>query len=223
MDLELEHLGRLLENPEPPFVAILGGAKVSDKIDLIQNLMPRVDIFLIGGGMAYTFLKAYMTPVGRSLLEEDKVTLAKALVEEARSREKEVILPADHVVTLGGRDDRFRTTQGVDIVGEEAGVDIGPSTIGRFAKHVAAARTILWNGPLGRFEVEAFSLGTRTVAEAVARSRAVSVVGGGDTAAAVRKFGLAEKMSHVSTGGGATLEYLSGVSLPGVDALDDAP
>jgi phosphoglycerate kinase len=222
MDRELEHLGKLLENPQSPFVAILGGAKVSDKIELIDNLMPRVDTFLVGGGMAYTFLKAYMSPIGDSLLEEDRLTLAKALVQKAREQGKEVLLPEDHVVNVGGNDDDYRTTDGVDIVANEAGVDIGPKTIESFSRRLAGAKTVLWNGPVGRFEVEAFSNGTRAIGEALANSGAVSVVGGGDTASAVRKFGLTEKMTHVSTGGGASLELLSGLPLPGVEALDDA-
>jgi phosphoglycerate kinase len=222
MERELEQLGRLMENPESPFVAILGGAKVSDKIDLIENLMPRVDLFLIGGGMAYTFLKAYLHPVGKSLLEDDKITLAKALVERARRGGKEVVLPADHVVTVNQSDDDFHTTEGVDIMANEAGVDIGPQTIREFVERIGKAKTILWNGPLGRFEVEAFAEGTRKVAMALAECDAVTVLGGGDSVAAVKTFGLADTMSHVSTGGGASLELLSGLTLPGVAALDDA-
>ena len=222
MEAELEHLGRLLENPDSPFVAILGGAKVSDKIELIENLLPRVDLFLVGGAMAYTFLKAFVRPVGKSLVEEDRLALAKALVQKARASGKDFLLPVDHVVTTGGKDDAHRTTEGVDIVADEAGVDIGPKTADQFAAKVAQARTVLWNGPLGRFEVEAFSAGTRKVAEALATSAAVSVVGGGDTASAVKKFGLTSRMTHVSTGGGASLEFLSGLPLPGVEALDDA-
>jgi phosphoglycerate kinase len=222
MERELEQLGRLLEKPESPFVAILGGAKVSDKIDLIENLMPMVDIFLIGGGMAYTFLKAYQHPVGTSLLEDDKLTLAKALVERARREGKEVVLPVDHVVTVNKSDDDFHTTENVDIMANEAGVDVGPKTIEQFVERIRSAKTILWNGPLGRFEVEGFADGTRKVAHALAESGAVTVLGGGDSVAAVKKFGVADKMSHVSTGGGASLELLSGLTLPGVAALDDA-
>jgi phosphoglycerate kinase len=223
MERELEQLGRLLEKPESPFVAILGGAKVSDKIDLIENLMSRVDVFLIGGGMAYTFLKAYLHPVGTSLLEEDKITLAKALVERARREGKEVVLPVDHVVTVDKSDDNFHTTDSVDIMANEAGVDIGPKTIEQFVERIRSAKTILWNGPLGRFEVDAFADGTRKAALALAECGAVTVLGGGDSVAAVKKFGVADKMSHVSTGGGASLELLSGLTLPGVAALDDAP
>ncbi len=223
MEAELEHLGRLLERPESPFVAILGGAKVSDKIELIENLLPHVDLFLVGGAMAYTFLKAFTKPTGRSPIEEDRLTLAKALVQKARGQGKDFLFPVDHVVTVGGKDDVHHATEGTDIVGDEAGVDIGPRTADLFAARIAQARTVLWNGPLGRFEVEAFSGGTRKVAEALATSAAVSVVGGGDTASAVKKFGLTSRMTHVSTGGGASLEFLSGLPLPGVAALDDAP
>ena len=223
MEAELDHLGRLLESPDSPFVAILGGAKVSDKIELIENLLPRVDLFLVGGAMAYTFLKTFMKAVGSSIVEEDRLTLAKALVQKARASGKDFLFPVDHVVAIGGKDENHRTTEGVDIVADEAGVDIGPRTAELFASKVAQARTVLWNGPLGRFEIEAFSGGTRKVAEALATSAAVSVVGGGDTASAVKKFGLTARMTHVSTGGGASLEFLSGLPLPGVDALDDAP
>jgi len=222
MDAELEYLGKVLEHPESPFVAILGGAKVSDKIELIENLLPRVDVFLVGGAMAYTFLKAFLKPVGKSLVEEDRVTLAKALVQKARAAGRDFLFPVDHVVNVGGKDDAYRTTEGIEIVGDEAGVDIGPKTAETFAARIRSARMVLWNGPLGRFEVEAFSSGTRRVAEAVAASSATSIVGGGDTAAAVEKFGLAERMTHVSTGGGAALEFLSGLALPGVEILDDA-
>jgi phosphoglycerate kinase len=223
MEQELEHLGRLLENPDSPFVAILGGAKVSDKIELIENLLPKVDLFLVGGAMAYTFLKAFAKATGKSLVEEDRLTLAKALVQKARADGRDFLFPVDHVVAVGGKDDAYRTTESVDIVGDEAGADIGPKTAEMFAAKIAQARTVLWNGPLGRFEVEAFSHGTRRVAEALATSAAVSVVGGGDTASAVKKFGLMARMTHVSTGGGASLEFLSGMDLPGVQALDDAP
>ncbi len=223
MERELEYLGKLLENPESPFVAILGGAKVSDKIELIENLLPHVDLFLIGGAMAYTFLKAFATPTGNSLVEEDKIALAKDLVQKARTQGRQFLLPVDHVVTVGGRDDQFRTTTAADVKDGEAGVDIGPMTAEMFASKIAGAKTVLWNGPLGRFEVEAFSSGTRRVAEALAAARVVSVVGGGDTAAAVKRFKLTQRMTHVSTGGGASLEFLSGLPLPGVQALDDAP
>jgi 3-phosphoglycerate kinase len=155
-------------------------------------------------------------------VEEDRLTLAKSLVQKARSSGRDFLFPVDHVVTVGGKDDQFRTTRGVDITGDEAGVDIGPRSAELFASKIRDARMVLWNGPLGRFEIEAFSHGTRRVAEALAESKATSIVGGGDSAAAVEKFGLASRMTHVSTGGGAALELLSGMRLPGVDVLDDA-
>jgi phosphoglycerate kinase len=224
LERELEYLGRLLDRPEPPFVAILGGAKVSDKIELIESLAPRVDRFLIGGAMAYTFLRASGSPVGRSRIEPDRLDLARELLARCRARGPELLLPVDHVVTTGERDDApCRTTDGVEIGEDEIGGDIGPQTVARFGAALADARTVLWNGPLGRFEVESFSTGSRAIAECLASSSAVSVVGGGDTAAAVRRFGLTDRISHVSTGGGASLELLSGLPLPGVEALDDAP
>jgi phosphoglycerate kinase len=223
MQAELDHLGRLLEAPLHPFLAILGGAKVSDKIELIENLLPHVDGFLVGGAMAYTFLKAQGHPIGRSLVESDKLDLAGTLLARVASAGKKFLLPIDHVAAVGGDDANIRTTAGVALASDEAGMDIGPSTAAAFAAEIARAGTILWNGPLGRFEVEAFSNGSRRIAEAIATSRAISVVGGGDTGAAVHRFGMTSKMTHVSTGGGASLEFLSGLPLPGVAALDDAP
>ena len=223
MQQELDHLGNLLENPARPFLTILGGAKVSDKIALIDNLLPRVDGFLVGGAMAYTFFVAMGQPVGRSLVEADRVDLARAVYERVRAAGKTLRLPIDHVVAVGGDDTNVRTTSGAALGDDEAGMDIGPKTAAAFAHDIAQAGSVLWNGPVGRFEVPAFASGSRTVAEALAGSRAVSVVGGGDTGAAVQTFGLASKMTHVSTGGGASLEFLSGLPLPGVAALDDAP
>jgi phosphoglycerate kinase len=223
MVAELDHLGRLLEHPDHPFLAILGGAKVSDKIELIDNLLPRVDGFLIGGAMAYTFLAATGQPVGRSLVEADKLDLARAVLHRVRDAGKALVLPVDHVVAVGGDDANVRTTPGVAIGDEEAGMDIGPKTASAFAAEISRAGTVLWNGPVGRFEVEAFAAGSRRVAEALAGSGGVTVVGGGDTGAAVQAFGLASRITHVSTGGGASLEFLSGLPLPGVEALDDAP
>jgi phosphoglycerate kinase len=223
MEAELSHLGSLLEHPSHPFLAILGGAKVSDKIELIENLLPRVDGFLIGGGMAYTFLKAQGHPVGSSLVEGDKLDHARSLLQKAEAAGKRFVLPIDHIAAVRGDDANVRTIAGVDLKDDEAGMDIGPATAALFANEIARAATVLWNGPVGRFEVEAFSQGSRRVAEALASSHVVSVVGGGDTGAAVNRFGLAAKMSHVSTGGGASLEFLSGMTLPGVAALDDAP
>ena len=219
---ELTYLGRLLGAPDTPFVAILGGAKVSDKIELIDNLRPRVDRFLVGGAMAYTFLRAQGHPTGRSLVEEDHLDTARQLLDRVARDGKGFLLPVDHVVARPGEDAALRTTEGVAIGADEAGMDIGPKTVALFADEIAAAGTVLWNGPVGRFEVAAFSAGSRAVAEALARCRGTTVVGGGDTGAAVDAFGVASKMTHVSTGGGASLEYLSGLPLPGVVALDDA-
>lgn len=223
MQAELAHLGRLLEDPLHPFLAILGGAKVSDKIELIENLLPHVDGFLVGGAMAYTFLKAQGHPIGRSLVEAEKLDLAHALLEKVEAAAKRLLLPVDHIAAVGGDDANIRATVGVALADDEAGMDIGPNTAAAFAAEIGRAGTVLWNGPVGRFEIDAFSLGSRRIAEALAASHAVSVVGGGDTGAAVQRFGLTSKMTHVSTGGGASLEFLSGLPLPGVVALDDAP
>ncbi|ANM29170.1 phosphoglycerate kinase [Acidobacteria bacterium Mor1] len=222
MQSELEHLGALVSAPEKPFVAVLGGAKVSDKIELIDNLMPKVDAFVIGGAMAYTFLKSRGIAVGGSLVEGDKLDLARELSEKAEAQGKEILLPVDHVVAVGGNDDDHRPTRGIEIADDEAGMDIGPKTAEAWAQRLGSSKTVLWNGPVGRFEVEAFSGGSRRLADALAAAGNTSVVGGGDTAAAVRKFGLTGQMTHVSTGGGASLEFLSGTTLPGVAALDDA-
>ncbi len=223
MEAELSHLGRLLDNPAHPFLAVLGGAKVSDKIELIENLLIHVDGFLIGGAMAYTFLKAQGHHVGRSMVEADKLGLARALLEKVTAAGKLFVLPIDHIATASGDDSAVRATSGVELADDEAGMDIGPKTAENFADEIARAGTVLWNGPLGRFELEVFSKGSVRVASALAASHAVSVVGGGDTGAAVHRFGLSARMTHVSTGGGASLEFLSGLPLPGVDALDDAP
>ncbi len=220
MERELTYLGRILGNPESPFVAVLGGAKVSDKIELIENLLPKVDTFLIGGAMAYTFLAARGVPIGQSLLEADNVATATALL--GRAARAAFVLPLDHVVAEGGDRERPKVTEDVAIGNADVGFDIGPRTIDRFAAELQKAKTVLWNGPMGLFEVEAYGEGTRRIAEAIAASAAVSVVGGGDSAAAVTEFGLDGKMTHVSTGGGASLEFLSGLTLPGVAVLDDA-
>lgn len=220
MEQELTYLGRLLADPESPFVAVLGGAKVSDKIELIENLLPKVDTFLIGGAMAYTFLAARGVPIGQSLLEADKVAMATDLL--GRAARAAFVLPLDHVVAQGGDKARPKVTEDVAIGNDEVAFDIGPRTAERFAGELQKAKTVLWNGPMGLFEEEAYAAGSRRVAEAIAASAAVSVVGGGDTAAAVTEFGLDGKMTHVSTGGGASLEFLSGLTLPGVAVLDDA-
>jgi len=224
MEKELQYLGRALHDPERPFVAILGGAKVSDKIPVIQNLLTKVDALIIGGGMAYTFLKAKGEQVGKSLVEADKVDLARKLMDEANSRKVKLLLPVDHVAAE--KPDVNALVKKVD-VGQPIpdnlmGLDIGPVTIENFSEEISRARTIVWNGPMGVFEVPPFARGTFKVAEAVAENAgATSIVGGGDSVSAVHAAGLADKMSHISTGGGASLEFLEGRTLPGVAALQD--
>ena len=224
MEKELQYLGRALHDPEHPFVAILGGAKVSDKIPVIQNLLTKVDALIIGGGMAYTFLKAKGEQVGKSLVEVDKVDLARKLMDEANSRKAKLLLPVDHVAAE--KPDVNALVKKVD-VGQPIpdnlmGLDIGPVTIENFSEEISRARTIVWNGPMGVFEVPPFARGTFKVAEAVAENAgATSIVGGGDSVSAVHAAGLADKMSHISTGGGASLEFLEGKKLPGVEALTE--
>ena len=222
MEKELDYLGRALHNPEHPFIAILGGAKVSDKIGVIQNLMSKVDALIIGGGMAYTFLKAMGEPVGKSLVEEDKIELAKQLLQEAKARKLKFLLPVDHVVA--DKIDANAKTQlvggGQHIAANMMALDIGPATAENYAEEISRARTVVWNGPMGVFEVAPFSKGTFKVARAVAENAgAVTIVGGGDSVAAVHAAGVADKISHISTGGGASLEFLEGKKLPGVEAL----
>jgi phosphoglycerate kinase len=223
MEKELEYLGKVLRHPEHPFVAILGGAKVSDKIGVIENLLNKVDALIIGGGMAYTFLKAQGEPIGKSLVEEDKVDLARQLLREAKSHKLKFLLPVDHVVA-----DRIDAAATVQIVGSGhipanlMALDIGPKTVAAFATEIARARTIVWNGPMGVFEVAPFAKGTFKIAQAVAENAAAtSIVGGGDSVSAVHAAGVAEKITHISTGGGASLEFLEGKKLPGVEALTD--
>lgn len=222
MEKEIRYLSRLLENPDHPFVAVLGGKKVSDKIGVLSNLLERVDAVLVGGGMAYTFLKASGHRVGRSVVEEDKLELARDLMARARARGVELVLPEDVVAAEGPSADAPRRVVPADEIPEGwMGLDIGPATARRFAQVVEGARLVVWNGPMGVFELEPFAEGTRRVAEAVARCRGTTVVGGGDTAAAVDQFGLLEHFDHVSTGGGATLEFLEGRELPGIQVLQD--
>jgi len=224
MEKELEYLGKALQHPEKPFVAVLGGAKVSDKIPVIRNLMGKVDSLIIGGGMAYTFLKALGERVGKSLVEEDKLELAKQLLQEAKTRKLKFLLPVDHVAAdkIDANAHVTRVDQGQPIPPNLMALDIGPITIGIFAEEISRARTILWNGPMGVFEVPPFAKGTFKVAEAVADNPgAISIVGGGDSVSAVRAAGVADKITHISTGGGASLEFLEGKKLPGVEALTD--
>lgn len=222
MEKELEYLSKAVENPERPYTAIVGGAKVSDKIELLQSLMRFANCVLIGGAMAYTFLKAEGVPVGGSKIEDDKLGLARDLLQFGERRSIKLRLPADHVVA-----DRIEASATAELVSSAAipdhriGVDIGPATRAAYAQEIAVAKTIVWNGPMGVFEIEQFAQGTLEIARAVAASSAVSIVGGGDSAAAVAKAGVASKISHVSTGGGTTLEFLSGMKLPGVEALTE--
>ncbi len=217
MDKELEYLGKAVTNPERPCIAILGGAKVSDKIDAIKNLMGLADKLLIGGAMAYTFLKAKGEPVGKSLVEDDKVELAKQLMADAGDK---LMLPVDHVVTAELKDGAEGTTVET-IPDDQLAVDIGPKTIEAYKSVVATAKTVIWNGPMGVFEIKPFDTGTVALAEAVAASEAISVVGGGDSVKAIDVAGVTDRISHISTGGGASLEFLSGIELPGVAALSD--
>src|SRR5689334_7754745 len=224
MEKELRYLGKALEHPETPFVAILGGAKVSDKIGVIQNLMNKVNSLIIGGGMAYTFLKAQGQEIGKSLLEADKVDLAKSLLEEAKKRKVKLLLPLDQVVAMKPEANAVvqQIGEGQPIPADKMALDIGPNTIELFSDEVATARTIVWNGPMGVFEVPGFSRGTFKIAHAVAENAgAISIVGGGDSVAAVHAANVADKMTHISTGGGASLEFLEGKKLPGVEALTE--
>jgi len=224
MEKELEYLGKALHDPAKPFVAILGGAKVSDKIPVIRNLMNKVNALIVGGGMAYTFLKSQGQEVGKSLVEDDKLGLAKELLAEAKSKNVKFLLPVDHVVAMKIADDAVTRVigEGQPIPADQMGLDIGPKTIELFSEEVSLAKTIVWNGPMGVFEHVPFNRGTRKIAKAVAEnSGATSIVGGGDTVSAVHDAGVAEQMTHISTGGGASLEFLEGKKLPGVEALSE--
>jgi len=224
MEKELEYLGKALQHPERPFVAILGGAKVGDKIGVIRNLMKKVDALLIGGGMAFTFLKAQGEQIGKSLVEEDKIELARELMKEAKDQKLRFLLPVDHVVA-SKVDVNARVqvvNSGQPIPPEMMGLDIGPTTVEAFSEEISRARTIVWNGPMGVFEVAPFAKGTFKIARAVAdNAGATSIVGGGDSVSAVQAAGVADKITHISTGGGASLEFLEGKKLPGVEALTD--
>jgi phosphoglycerate kinase len=224
MEKELAYLGKAISNPERPFVAVLGGAKVSDKIEVVQNLMKLADAMLIGGAMAYTFLKSEGKPTGKSLVENDKLDLARGLLEEARSRKFKFLLPVDHVIAESPDSTATKVADINTTPDGWMGLDIGPKTVGLFGQEIAKARTIVWNGPLGMFERPAFAQGTLGIAKAVAaatKSGATSIIGGGDSVAAVEQAGVADQISHISTGGGASLEFLAGEKLPGVEALTD--
>lgn len=218
---ELKFLGDAVENPVRPFVAILGGAKVSDKINVIDNLLSKVDTLIIGGGMAYTFLKGQGFNIGTSLVEEDKIEYAKEMLEKAAAKGVKLLLPVDHVTA-----DKFAadaepvTTEGENIAEGFMGLDIGPKTAAIYAEAVASAKTVVWNGPMGVFEFENFANGTIEVAKALAAADATTIIGGGDSAAAVNILGFGDQMTHISTGGGASLEFLEGKALPGIEALN---
>jgi len=223
MENELRYLGMAIGNPDRPYVAILGGAKVSDKIDVIENLSARVDRLLIGGAMAYTFLKALGKPVGKSLVEDDKIDSARDILAHARARGVQLSLPVDHVVADRMEADAAGAVLKIDdaAIGERMGLDIGPETTALYAELLSDAKTVVWNGPMGVFEIDAFAGGTLGVAEAVADVKGTTIIGGGDSVAAVRKAGVADRITHISTGGGASLEFLAGQKLPGVEALPD--
>ncbi len=221
MEKEIEYLGNAVEQPTRPFVAILGGAKVSDKLAVVKNLLDKVDTLIIGGGMAYTFLKAQGHDVGNSLCELDQLDYARDMIEKAKANGKQFLLPVDNVAA-----DKFDAEANTQIVGNDipAGwmaLDIGPKTTELYAAAIKGAKTVVWNGPMGCFEMKKFAGGTTGVCQAVAASGAVSIIGGGDSVSAVNKSGLADKMTHISTGGGASLEFLEGKELPGVAALSD--
>lgn len=222
MEKELKYLGGALAAPQRPFVAILGGAKVSDKITVIENLLNKVDAILIGGGMAYTFLKAQGYEIGTSLVEEDRLDLARELLEKAKASGVDFLLPSDHLVAAKfAADSPAEICTNENFPADKMGLDIGPESIKVYAKKVAAAQTVVWNGPMGVFEFDAYAKGTFAIAETLAESDCLSIIGGGDSVAAVNKSNLQNKMTHISTGGGASLEFLEGKALPGVVALTD--
>jgi phosphoglycerate kinase len=223
MEAELEHLGRVLESPVRPFVAVLGGAKVSDKIEVIENLLPRLDALVIGGAMAYTFFLSRGVPTGKSLVEPDRVDSARDVEAQASTRRLTFELPVDHVVTT--KIEAGAPSETIEIgdprIGDRIGVDIGPKTTARYGDVIRDAKTVVWNGPMGVFEIDAFAKGTLGVANAVAAVEGTTIIGGGDSIAAVKKAGVADRMTHISTGGGASLEFLGGRTLPGVAVLPD--
>lgn len=221
MKLEVEYLRKAIHSPAKPYVAILGGAKSEDKIPVIENLLNKADTILIGGAMAYTFLKAQGYGVGRSLVEADKIDIALSILTKAKEKNVELLLPLDHVLTTSIESGVVtKTTDAYPFPEDMMGVDIGSKTIARYSEIIAKAKTIVWNGPLGVFETPAFAQGTIKIAEAVAASGAISIIGGGDSIAAVAKAGVSRKITHISTGGGASLEYLSFETLPGIEALE---
>ncbi|MDT8322510.1 MAG: phosphoglycerate kinase [Bacteroidota bacterium] len=225
MEKEIDYLTRAVISPDRPYTAVLGGAKISGKIDVITSLLDKVDVLLIGGGMMYTFIKAQGMEIGTSLLEEDKLELARQIMELAMQRNKQLLVPVDAVVGKEFRNDTERhTVRATDIPADMMGLDIGPETIALFSRHIKESKTVVWNGPMGVFEMPNFARGTIAVANAMVEATdagAVTIIGGGDSAAAINQVGLADRVSHVSTGGGASLEFLEGRTLPGVAALTD--
>jgi len=223
MEQELKYLGHALESPERPFVAIIGGAKVSDKLEVIENMLGKVDRLIIGGAMAYTFFKARGIPVGKSLVEDDKLDAARKIEADAVAKKVTLALPVDHVVA--DKLDASAATAVLKVddpaIGERMGLDIGPETIKRYVALLADARTVVWNGPMGVFEIDKFAAGTNAVAKAVAEVKGTTIIGGGDSISAIKKAGMAGRVTHISTGGGASLEFLGGRTLPGVAALSD--
>ena len=222
VEKEISIMGKALSNPERPFVAILGGAKVSDKITVIENLIEKVDSIIIGGGMAFTFLKSLGYSVGKSLLEEDKVELAKDLIEKAKSKNVKILLPKDVVVSKEfSNDSEFKTVNIDSIEDDYMGLDIGEKTVKLFSDKIKSSKTVVWNGPMGVFEMSNFAKGTFEIAKAIAETDSISIIGGGDSAAAAEKSGYKDKITHISTGGGASLEFLEGKILPGIDSIDN--
>ncbi len=223
IEKEISIMGKALESPEKPFVAILGGAKVSDKISVIENLLDKVDSILIGGGMAYTFLKAQGYEIGKSLLEEDKIDYAAKLLETAKEKNVDILLPVDTVVAKEiSADAETSICKNGEIPADYMGLDIGPETIKNYKEKIISAKIVVWNGPMGVFECEPFSKGTFAIAEAMAETDGITIIGGGDSALAVERAGQKEKMTHVSTGGGASLKFLEGKVLPGIEAIEEA-
>ena len=215
-------MGKALADPARPFVAILGGAKVSDKIGVIENLLDKVDVLIIGGGMGYTFIKAQGGEVGKSICELDKLDLARDLMAKAQAKGVDLLLPVETVVANEfSNDAETMIVPSTQIPADYEGLDIGPKTVELFSEAIAKAKTVIWNGPMGVFEMPTFAVGTKAIAKAVAEADAITIIGGGDSAAAVQQLGYADKMTHISTGGGASLEYLEGKILPGIDCLND--
>ena len=222
IEKEVKFLGSALQNPQRPFVAIMGGAKVGDKIKVIENLLTKVDTLIIGGGMAYTFYKAMGLEIGKSILDADNIDLAKMLLEKATSLNVKLLLPVDIVCADEfSNDAKYQTYSRDQIPSDMMGLDIGEETVKLYSEEIAKAKTAVWNGPMGVFEMENFAKGTKAIAEALATSDATTIIGGGDSAAAVEQFGLADKMSHISTGGGASLEFLEGKILPGISIIEE--